>query len=369
MYPGCDRWHVYEFHHIRPVWAEGDCSSDNGILLCPDHHAEADRGLITPLELFSYKNRIFEKTIIITDQNQIESLINSAMVEAEANEGDPLLRFQKNLLLLRNFDPHGSLVSEVRRAMAKVRSEMGGHLTSRLNAIVGRGSFSERYQVELLARGAVAEARKLEDWNTLLHANHVLAVNANAIGQFRLAAKRANTCLRVFDSIPSPDAIYATYLTRNLAVIFSKVGIADRSKELIYRSKNWSCDEGETSLKNAERLILEGHLAKSETQIGTYHNQIESGSHAPSSIQEVISLRIQGIHLCLRGSRSNIGKGLLLFYDALTLAKENDLGHQLGKLNYAIRYFDSSRFHTFIEQNGLKAIRRGCIPRGILISI
>jgi len=369
MYPGCDRWHVYEFHHIRPVWAEGDCSPDNGILLCPDHHAEADRGLITPLELFSYKNRIFEKTRIITDRNQIESLINSAMVEAEAGEGDPLLRFQKNLVLLRNCDPHGSLVSEVRRAIAKVRAEMGGHLTSRLNAIVGRGAFSERYQVELLARGAAAEARKLEDWNTLLHANHVLAVNANAIGQFRLAAKRANTCLRVFDSIPSPNAIYAAYLTRNLPVIFSKAGIPDGAKELICRSKKWSCDEGETSLRNAERLILAGHIARSETQIGIYHNQIERGSHAPSTAQKVIGLRIQAIHLCLRGSRSNIGKGLLLLDDAITLAKENDLGHQLGKLTYAIRYFDSSRFHTFMEQDGLKAIRRGCIPRGLLKSI
>ena len=291
MYPGCDRWHVYEFHHIRPVWAEGDRSPDNGILLCPDHHSEADRGLITPLELFSYKNRIFDKTRIITDRNQIESLINSAMVEAEASEGDPLLRFQKNLVLLRNCDPHGSLVSEVRRAMAKVRAEMGGHLTSRLNAIVGRGTLSERYQVELLARGAAAESRKLEDWNTLLHANHVLAVNASAMGHFRIAAQRANTCLRVFDSIPIPDSVYAAYLTRNLAVIFSKAGVPDRAKELIYLSNKWSCDEGETSLRNAERLILAGHLARSETQICTYHNQIERGAHTPSAVQEVISLR------------------------------------------------------------------------------
>ena len=80
-------------------------------------------------------------------------------------------------------------------------------------------------------------------------------------------------------------------------------------------------------------------------------------------------LRVQAVHLCLRGSRSNIAKGLVLLDGALTLAKENHLGHQSGKLTYAIRYFDSSRFHTFIEQDGLKAIRRGCIPRGILKSI
>lgn len=42
-------------HHIEP-WAKNENNSlENGILLCPNHHAEADYGIITPEELKKYQ--------------------------------------------------------------------------------------------------------------------------------------------------------------------------------------------------------------------------------------------------------------------------------------------------------------------------
>lgn len=43
-----------EIHHIIPVSKGGTDSWDNVVLLCPNHHKQADLGLITPEELQNY---------------------------------------------------------------------------------------------------------------------------------------------------------------------------------------------------------------------------------------------------------------------------------------------------------------------------
>ncbi|WP_172421839.1 HNH endonuclease signature motif containing protein [Enemella evansiae] len=43
VFPGCDQpARRCDAHHIRPVWAGGPTSLDNGVLLCPHHHALAE---------------------------------------------------------------------------------------------------------------------------------------------------------------------------------------------------------------------------------------------------------------------------------------------------------------------------------------
>ena len=42
-------------HHIEPYAVNKNSSADNGIILCPNHHAEADYGIINELELRKYQ--------------------------------------------------------------------------------------------------------------------------------------------------------------------------------------------------------------------------------------------------------------------------------------------------------------------------
>ncbi len=58
-----------EIHHIISVSDGGKDEFDNLILLCPNHHKEADYGVITPLELIKY---IPSEDVII--MNRVERL-------------------------------------------------------------------------------------------------------------------------------------------------------------------------------------------------------------------------------------------------------------------------------------------------------
>jgi hypothetical protein len=53
MIPECDFHHVVHNHHIVPRSEKGGHSLDNCILLCPNHHALADAGILTREYLFS----------------------------------------------------------------------------------------------------------------------------------------------------------------------------------------------------------------------------------------------------------------------------------------------------------------------------
>lgn len=54
MICGYDR--IVHAHHIERRSIAGDDSMDNAIMLCPNHHAEADLGIITPEELRKFKS-------------------------------------------------------------------------------------------------------------------------------------------------------------------------------------------------------------------------------------------------------------------------------------------------------------------------
>ncbi len=48
--------YLTERHHIKPLYLGGDHSEDNLVLLCPDCHSEAGKGIISQNELI--KRRI-----------------------------------------------------------------------------------------------------------------------------------------------------------------------------------------------------------------------------------------------------------------------------------------------------------------------
>jgi predicted restriction endonuclease len=52
-----------EIHHIQPISEGGKDVFENCILLCPNHHKEADLGLIKKEELYSYVIKNKEKAI------------------------------------------------------------------------------------------------------------------------------------------------------------------------------------------------------------------------------------------------------------------------------------------------------------------
>ena len=55
MVPGCDYKKFVDAHHIVSRSNGGQHFVKNGILLCPNHHREADNGLIDDDILFQYK--------------------------------------------------------------------------------------------------------------------------------------------------------------------------------------------------------------------------------------------------------------------------------------------------------------------------
>ena len=55
---GCNYDKIVEAHHIIPRREGGRNIKNNAVLLCPNHHAEADRDMISKSELFKIiKNR------------------------------------------------------------------------------------------------------------------------------------------------------------------------------------------------------------------------------------------------------------------------------------------------------------------------
>lgn len=44
-----------EVHHIKPVRDGGTNDPDNLVVLCPNHHAEADYGILTPEQLRAHR--------------------------------------------------------------------------------------------------------------------------------------------------------------------------------------------------------------------------------------------------------------------------------------------------------------------------
>lgn len=58
MCPDCDYVTFVDSHHIIPKKEDGPNTIENGILLCPNHHKEADRGLISRETLNLWKSLV-----------------------------------------------------------------------------------------------------------------------------------------------------------------------------------------------------------------------------------------------------------------------------------------------------------------------
>ena len=54
MVPGCGYKTFVDAHHITKRSKGGQHYIDNGILLCPNHHREADREILTKKELKTF---------------------------------------------------------------------------------------------------------------------------------------------------------------------------------------------------------------------------------------------------------------------------------------------------------------------------
>ena len=65
----CDYNVIIEAHHILPLNEGGKTSVDNGVLLCPNHHAEAHAGLFDLIalsksgELLEKQNSLLSETV------------------------------------------------------------------------------------------------------------------------------------------------------------------------------------------------------------------------------------------------------------------------------------------------------------------
>ena len=63
-----------EIHHIISVSKGGKDTLENCLLLCPNHHKEADLGIITENELYSYIPKDIKEII---EQNKLKKLYES----------------------------------------------------------------------------------------------------------------------------------------------------------------------------------------------------------------------------------------------------------------------------------------------------
>ena len=82
--------HGNEIHHIRPVSEGGTEDPDNVILLCPNHHKQADLGIITTEELKQHVVNYIEEAEERKKNRQCEATVASLIFDdtSEAGKGD-----------------------------------------------------------------------------------------------------------------------------------------------------------------------------------------------------------------------------------------------------------------------------------------
>jgi hypothetical protein len=231
---------------------------------------------------------------------------------------------------------------------------MAGALTSWVPAEGVPRERSERYEIDIYAKSARIIGRiYLSNQMIQLHANHTLAVNANAQASYRDAVYYAGECLKLSECLGAEQDEYKAYLKRNTALIFAKAGSFEHAGKLIEGSKKFTDrisghSTAETWMREAEILMLQGGLKRAERAI----LNVPTAKSELRPNQYVMQLRIRAIYECLCGLYS---RGLQTYENALDIAERLSLGHQAAKIRYGMTYFDRGT----VRKLNLSRLRKG----------
>jgi len=349
----CGEWKAhYQFHHIRPWSEKGRSAEANGVLLCPSCHNWADQGVLTPLDLEKIKGGSLPNVEPITDESAVCEIIEAAPV-VEGREGgscDEVARSSWELLsrLRRCETNRPSLRNQWRKGVARTQLRMAGALTSWLPADGIRSDESRRYIITILARNAARTGRALDDPFLTVQALHSLATNAKARGRLSKAEEHCNRIRTLLSVVAQEQPEYVAYTARNISVIYEDRGVSQLADELLRLSDRLRGDNAETLVRRGEVLAVRGELSRAG-QLLERRLAMRLPVHHP--IQEVIALRVYGIHQCLAVS---IPRGLEILDQAKLLAEGNHLGHQQRKIEVAMHRLSSKGCKQSIE-----AIRTG----------
>lgn len=337
MYPECPQWRVLRLHHIHPSWADGSNTADNGIVLCANHHDDADHGVVTPTELRAFKQLRPRSLPPIISPSRIEHLLYECSCP-DARQGEPCdmvyFRGITELRDLRRCHPKTRTgLKSARRALAATQLRMAGALCAWLPADLLRRRDSERFEIDLHARHALSLANRLAEHELAMRAHHALAVNASAQHDITCAHAHALSTEALRSRLTISDIAYHAYLTRDLAALFARSRDFSRAHGLLDLSANvvrkaGVSDGAETWMRTAQVLMLEGNVSRAARLIEA--DACRSVELTP--IQTVIRIRIQAAVESLTGNVSASASHLSC---ALSIAKQHSLGHQRAKIEAA----------------------------------
>ncbi len=368
MVPDCGAWHALEIHHIRPPWAGGKRNQENGIALCPTHHSWADRGYITPNEIQKYKEGKIEKILTINNQQDVHRFLESSTVP-NLDINSPHNAYSYYSIRLRllsnclNINLNDCLQKKVLQEIAKTQLDIAGGMTSWLQANLIPKNKSNRYQINILASGALNIAEKIADSYCILHAHHVHAVNANAVGSYDISLEYCKKICDMYPKVGNLNSNYAAYITRNISTIFAKVGFRTKATKLLIESNKYSENDAETWMREAQNQVIWGNFSRAEKLIQQYIFLTKRDFNNLSLNQKTIGYRIKSIFEFLTNNEANAIESLK---KAENTAIKAGLGHSIGKLKHAYLYFTSSAFKDFIYKSGLSKLRKGECPIDIL---
>ena len=270
------------------------------------------------------------------------------------------LRLLSNCL---NITLNDGLQKKVLQEIAKTQLDIAGGMTSWLQANLIHRNKSNRYQINILASSALNIAQKIADSFCILHAHHVHAVNANAVGSYNISLEYCKKICDIYPEVENLNLNYAVYITRNISTIFAKVGFRTKAKELLIESVKYSENEAETWMREAQNQLIWGDFERAEKLIQQYISLPKRDFNNLSLNQKTIGYRIKSIFEFLTNNEVNAIGSLK---KAENTAVKAGLGHSLGKLKQAHLYFTSSAFKDFIDKSGLSKLRKGDCPVGIL---
>ncbi len=368
MVPDCPVWHSLEAHHIKPVWAGGKGDQENGIALCPNHHFWADKGILTPYELMQYKKGKLVESPILQNKKDVVRFLNdnsqsSSVIKTPQEEYFDFIKRLRLLSICLNIMLDDQLQIKVLKEIIDAQLGLAGGMTSWEQANLISYNRSNRYQINILASSASNIAKKIGDYFSILHANHVHTVNANALGIYDVSIDYCKKECMLYPEIKDLDLGYAAYITRDMSTIFAKRNYRTKAKELIIDSKKYSENERETWMREAQNYIIWGNMERAERLIEQYTCLNDNIHENLSPIQKTIGYRIKSIYHFLTGNEI---EGIESLFKAKSIATESGLGHNIGKLNQLYHYFLSADFKSFKKNYGLTKLRKGDCPEEIL---
>lgn len=352
--PFCDYNNEFtlQAHHLRPRSQYGSGNQCNGIMLCPTCHAEADRGLWMEDQLKEFKLKLKTKTSI--DSRITKSVTIRDIIARIYDQHPPLqsyrrrFEFYAELLKQLNYcKPVGVNVDALHLARARLLLHIANLFNSwdraDWNPSEIPSRFSTRYRSTILARTARLIAVRKEEEILEIRARHTLAVNYNAMDNLNDSITEAKEINKNIEALNDPDE--KSYLLVNLALIFAKAGEVEKASEKTKRAIDLADKVPESRL--AEILIRSCQVNLLALRDDAEDDLKKAREHKGvlSPMQEIIHERTEALYSAImRDGKHDIHLPLMR---ARRLALENDMNHQLGKIERSLEYFDSESFRQY----------------------